>query len=118
MKKILVLVCVLFFAFQVNAIAKDKGAEGVKSIKIYAPGGHSDEPMEVTVPEDLSEDDATATNKTKEGELDDLTLVVKQKGDKKEFKIKKIPDGTIIETKGSDCRWYFIGNQWFLKCKQ
>ena len=31
-----------------------------------------------------------------------------------EHRIKKIPDGTIIDTEyNPHCRWYFIASQWF-----
>jgi hypothetical protein len=119
MKKTLLLVCVLFFGIQLNAFAAE-----IETVTIKAPHGNAK--MTITVGDPIGpENPKPHPNNARvgggeiggpappAGQID--TRLCLKVGDE-EFVITKVPDGTIIETEGSDCRWYYIANKWFRVC--
>ena len=107
MKKILVLVCVLFIGFQMNACARH--------IVVESPNGKNrmiitckpPTECEVTKPHGQKEDPKSCNT-------GDLVLNVK--GDELHG-IIDVPDGTeIVTSTNPNCRWRFFGNQAFYIC--
>lgn len=110
MKKILLLVCVLFVSFQMNAYADSKS----KTIKA------GKNKMDIVLSENTTEVDITYDSdkppKSGHGHIGELKLIVK---DGEEHTLTRTKDEIEFETSTNpNCHWLIIGRQYFYICEE